>query len=89
MNIHQTFVAFVEAEVLPRLQQKPQHDRLDGWAESKGSWEVFGTCVSTSCKSWNTCGRRGAGKRATFTSTSTSSMGWCGVAHAARRTLRS
>jgi hypothetical protein len=40
-TVYENFVAFVEAEVLPRLLQNPQHARLDGWTESKGNWTVI------------------------------------------------
>ena len=40
VTTYDTFIALVEAEVLPRLLQNPQLARLDGWTETKGNWEV-------------------------------------------------
>lgn len=42
LRIHESFVAFAEAEVLPRLLQDPVPTRLDGSTERKGNRAVVG-----------------------------------------------
>lgn len=41
-TVYDSFAQFVEAVVLLRMLENPGDERLDGWQESKGHWEVAG-----------------------------------------------